>query len=480
MNEKIASSAYKLLMILWCLWALFSTYLLLLSDIKLIIWYSIYIIISTVILAYSRRDIFHPASLFTILCFQAFALSIPFVSNQGFQFLGRINDGTLTKVVQVLLVTKLGFVAGSYISLSKYIPLHRVVAVGKRSIKVTSFHVFMGMLIVLGAGIIRIKFHLGEAGVQPTIRYAGIFQYALYQGVLVMGCWVLAQGLRQSSKFTLIGLILLVGVAAVQVKLGWRGGIVNVAILIGFIFWHTSLLYARKSATVASLNKKTKKRSRSLKQQRKNPKIIVWLIILAVLVPVFIKKANRIRADKLGGAHEFSEGVSGFVEKFLTRAQGTTRLAVVVAMKSQLTLTNDFFIITLAKQGVSTTEYVDTKVYGIKKSQSHSIGTSGPGGPYVAAGILGVFLAYMLLGLWCRGVYDVMRRKSDNFPLSIVWYAFVSHALFGVLAENFNVTTIKLLFSISVFVFSIGWILRSNQRSVSSRNTTIRKKKVLE
>jgi len=459
-KEELSGRIYNVVLFLWFFWIIYSVGLLLGTSLTLIILYSVYLGFSTFVLMLIRGDVFHPIGLFTVVCFLAFGLNIPLIASGDFVFLGKINDVILVRILLIILTSQIGFICGCFIPLSKYLPLQKIVVSGKRSVKVSGILAIVGVLIVLFAGVVRIKFHLGEAGVQPTIPYAGIVQYILYDGVLIISCWFLAQGLRQGKKYTFLGLVLIVGIAATQVMLGWRGGIIHSVIIVFFIFWYTNLLFQRKRAKIKGALKKPRRslsrnyRARNImKSAKKSPKLAVWLMLLFIIVPLFMKQANRIRADKLGGESEYSEGVFNFVEKTVARAQGTTRLASVLMLKSELTLTNDFYILDLIKEGRSITKFVDSEVYGVKEGQSHSVGTSGPGGPYIAAGVVGVFVAYLLLGVLFRGVYVVVLKEYDNFPLVIVWYALFCHALFGALSENFNLNTVKLLFAVSILIF---------------------------
>ncbi len=121
-----------------------------------------------------------------------------------------------------------------------------------------------------------------------------------------------------------------------------------------------------------------------------------WLLVLIVLSSTVMQAGNSIRAERLGGESTYARNATEFVSTTLTRSQGTTRLAEVIQHFGPLSLTNNLFIATLAARGLSATQYIDRTIYGVEIGQSHSVGTSGPGGVYVGLGLAGVFFSYLL------------------------------------------------------------------------------------
>ncbi|MES2406653.1 MAG: hypothetical protein V4528_04935 [Pseudomonadota bacterium] len=404
----------------------------------------------------SRKDIFSPPGLFVIACFQAFGLNIPFFAagylsttniTQNVLFTGdaSMGDGTLVKMMVILLLAELSFIVGYLLPVYKLIPLSRVLNAGIPTKKVTVFSFLILAIVVVVAGFIRIKFHLGEAGIQPTIEMAGYLQYILYNGVLLLCLYYLTQGMRQGSLFTFLGLVLILAVAATQVLLSWRGGIVYVLITIFFIFWNNQIQYKRK---------------------KMHP--LVWLLCLIILVPSFIQYGNSIRAERLGGSSIFATSKEEFVLNILNRSQGSTRLAVVVNDIGPLSLTHGFMFIDLFKKNMTTTRYIDQKLYGVLPYQSNSFGTSGPGGPYVAFGLLGVIIAFALYGALYRSGYECMKSANKDNVLGIVWYAMTALLLFDILSENINISNVKLLIALSglMFIFGRLFLLKRSARSV--------------
>ncbi len=85
------------------------------------------------------------------------------------------------------------------------------------------------------------------------VPYAGIFQFVLYHGLVMICVWYLAQGLTQKWMHTILGLVLLVGMAVTQALLGWRGGILNVLIIALVSFWYQFKLYDKQKYSMGWL-----------------------------------------------------------------------------------------------------------------------------------------------------------------------------------------------------------------------------------
>ena len=166
---------------------------------------------------------------------------------------------------------------------------------------------------------------------------------------------------------------------------------------------------------------------------------------------------NEIRIKRLGGDSKFT--TDKFVNKILMRGQGTTRLANVVNHFGPITLTNDFLINEIASKGLTTTKYIDRRIYGVEPRQSHSVGTSGPGGPYTGLGLLGVSLSFGLLGAFYRSVYEniFLSKTGGANPLAVVLYSMLVYALITIITENFNLGTVKMLVAIvgQIFIYRL-------------------------
>ncbi len=410
------------------LWVFYSAYLLISSGSSsaLLYFYLIYLSFGIITVFLCRDDILAPPSIFTLIGFLSFGSSIPLISAGELpQF--QIADSTLVKVLTVFLAANVAFIVGYLLPLYKAVPTRWVVGKKRfaRRVSVTSFLILVAALV--GAGAIRLHFHLGEAGVQPSVAYAGYLQYLLFNGVLLMCLWFLAQGLVQGRIYLLLGLSLLLGVALTQALLGWRGAIFHMLILAFIIFWYQKKLHHRQK--IHSFG---------------------WLILIVIMTGSLVQLGNAVRSQTAGGEKGYAATKEEFVEKIATRAQGTTRLAAVVEYFGPISFTNNFLITDLFAKEMSTTAYIDQKVYGVEPHQSHSVGTSGPGGPYTAMGVLGVLISYGLLGGFYRSAYGNLffKKKASGNIVAIVFYAVLISSLFGILAENFGLSIIKLFAAI--------------------------------
>lgn len=366
----------------------------------------------------SRKDLLSPIGLFTLAGFMAFGSNIPFINADSYFGFG-ISEKTLTKVLVLFLVAYSAFILGTVSRVNRIFPFKRLIGSdhGSLSASIPIYGLLLGMVLV--AGFIRAKYHLGEAGIQPAIRYAGYFQYLLYDGLLVFCGWFLASSIRRGTVFILLALSLLVSLAIVQAYLGWRGGIFQVFILAVGIFWYQS----SNSRTVSSAS-------------------MNWVLILVVLAGTITNLGNQVRSERLGGQRTYAENRVEFAEKVVVRTQGTSRLAAVVNHFGDLTWVNNYKIVELYKSGTTSTVYVDRAIHGVGKNQSHSVGASGPGGPYVALGMLGIFGAYYFLGVFYRGCYETI-LASRNKVFATVLYSYLMYVLFQLLSGNFGLNSVK-------------------------------------
>jgi len=427
----------------WAVWGIFSLMLFVslgYSD-DLLVSYVLYLFLGAVGLWGARRDLLAPTGAFILVAFSGFGMNIPLIAG-GYIQLDGLDSSTLTKVMYILSCAHVGFMLGGLLPNTKFNPIRKIIEVDC-SMRETSVKVFaILMLGLVGAAAVRKTFHLGEAGIQPDIPYAGVLQYLLYQGPLVMSVWFLAQGLVQKRSHALLGLSLLIGLAVTQAILGWRGGILYVLIIAAVPFWY---------------------QFKRVEMQKRYS--MGWLMILIVLSSSIIQLGNGVRTERLGGESAFTKGNEEFIEKILLRAQGTTRLAEVIKHFGELSFTNGFLLEKLYVKDISATVYIDRAVYGVKPTQSHSVGTSGPGGMYTACGLLGVFGSYFLLGGFYRWSYFAMtNHETCNVNvLGVVWYAFLIYMLFEVLNENFGVNALKMYFAVLAQIYTLKFLLKKKK-----------------
>jgi len=419
------------------------------SSTALISLYAVYLLFGTTVLLLKRKDLLSPPGIFTLGALVGFGLNIPLIVS-GYLIPDRpISDDTMVKVLVVLLCANAGFMAGYLVKLHKLMPTNWIVAVKSpaRTVGIGSYILLACWVLI--AGFIRIRFHLGEAGIQPLIQSgyikAGYIQYVLYEGVLILSLWYLSQALSRGSFYILLGISLLLGTTVIQALLAWRGGIAHILVLTIVLFWYEKKMY-----------------------QKHNAGFFLWLVLPVLLLNPIIEYGNAIRVQRLGGDIKFTR--EDYARKLLMRSQGTVRLADVVDYFGPVTFTNNFFIVELSAKGLSTTKFIDQKVYGVLPRQSNSFGTSGPGGPYVAMGLVGVFLAYALLGGFYRSIYRniFISRTGALNAMSVVWYALLTYNLLALLTENFNISNIKTFIAIAaqVYVYKLFLYKRHAARAV--------------
>lgn len=423
----------------WVIWAATAVFMLISSraSTAFVVIYLCYLALGGIALALNRDDMLAPPGLFTVAGFLAFGLTLVLICTGRRTFetgditMLVISDDALLRALILFLVAKTAFILGYYSSIYRYVPLRWVggVAANSRKVSFASYLLLAGVVII--AGIIRIRLHLGEAGGQTTIAYAatrsvipyvGILNYALFDGVLVACAWFLAQGLRQDRHYVVLGLSLLIMIAITQALLGWKGGIIEV-IYVGFgLFWY-----------------------QNQQRQARRTYSFGWLLALLLSASTLIQFGYGNRVARVGGTTQFATSFTDLIQKIAFRSQGTTRLAAVTDYFGPLTWFNDFFIKNLAQQNLTVGEYMDRKLYAVQIGQLHSVGPSGPGGPYVALGVFGVAGAYLLLGMLYRRVYSglMANNKEANNILYVVLYAYLMFALANLLSENFGFAFLK-------------------------------------
>ncbi len=431
---------------LWVLWAFVSILVLIEagSNDGLLIAYFSYLAVSTFALWRSRHDLLAPVGAFTLVAFSGFGFNIPLIA-AGYVPYIQIDNATLTKVLAIVLSAQLGFTCGVMITRHVQSPLRRLLNTSLQ-MKRTSIFSFAGLIVLqVAAGATRKWLHLGEAGSQPSVGYAGVLQFFLYHGVLILCVWYLAQALADKKRMhAVMGLLLLLGMAITQALMGWRGWILYVIIIAIVPFWYQFIsMETRRHFSMG------------------------WLIILLFSSSSVIHLGGMVRTERLGGESGFTKGTEELLRNVFLRSQGTTRLAEVAHYFGPLSFTNNFLIQELMAKNSSVTVYIDRNVYGIEPTQSHSVGSSGPGGPYTAAGILGVLITYGFIGFLYRESYHAIFRPNTSkiSVLAVVWYAFLILMLFEILNENFGINSLKMYFAVLAQLCLFKLFLTRNQKA---------------
>jgi hypothetical protein len=434
----------------WASWALLSVVLLISAkaDAAFVGIYIFYMVFGGLVLVASRRDLLSPPGLFTLACFLAFGLNIPLIY-LGDRFIETtditsfvVTDESLFKVMVIVLVAQSGFLLGYLLNILPKVPLKYLLDAPPATRKVSFVAYLLLSGFVIAAGSIRLKFHLGEAGIQSTIPYAGYLQYTFYDGSLLFCTWFVAQSLRQSRLYVFLGSTFFLMLAVTQALLSWRGGIAQVGSIMLGLFWY------------------------QVQNDGKNRFSLAWLLVLPLIAGSVMQFGNAIRAEHLGGEAEFAKSTGQLIEHIVYRSQGTTRLAAVADHFGPLTFFNHFFIREIYTKGLTASIYVDRTVYGVAIGQSVGYGTSGPGGPYVAMGLVGVLISYLFLGAFFRCIYGCLVDVDGNVGsiIATVLYSYLIFVLCSLLSETFGIAFIKNMCAVIALlaILKIGIRKRAN------------------
>lgn len=426
-------------------WAVIANMLLIeTGDMALTLSYNAYLVFLVSTLFFCRANLFQPIGLSTLLGFLAFGNNIPFFS-RGYIRDVTIDSNILFKVLIVFMLAQIAFIAGSLINAKKTQPFSFVFQSKFKPINL-QFHHLLGLLLFVGlAGAFRLHFNIGAAKQHATIPFSGYFHYALLDGLLMVIAWCLVRGFKKSFSMTFLALLAVLGLVITQALLGWRGMIFRALVCVTTAFWFQKKLY----------------RSDKLRS-------FAWIVILAFFGMSAIQLGNATRAKQSGSDGRFATSASDFIQKLQMRSQGTTRLAAVIEYFGPgLTVKNDWMAIKLFKRNDSTAGFVDRQIYGIDKSlRKHSVGCSGPGSPYVGAGLIGVALAYFVWGFFIKGVYNQIgfsEKKESNF-LAIAYYCTLIDILLHTYSENFNDGVVKKLIAITCIAFACKIFLFSSRK----------------
>ncbi len=394
--------------------------------------YSTYIMMCTLTVTTLRQNLLHPACLFVYVSLLGFGLNIPLFCTNFFP--GVQYDDEVMEGVSLVILTSTGASILGAIILPRFSKAPEVLKLHLPHPEAAPYRYLLCACGIALCGLIRLTFHLGEPGVQPSLPFAGVLQFAFYEGAIIIALWYLSRGLQKGPVHVVGAMGLLAGVALIQALLGWRGGIVAMLMAATGIFILQDAYSKNRSP--------------------------VWLAILAIAAVSLINLGNEIRAEKLGGEKEFAKNEQGFLTRVIYRGQGTSRLAEVVKYFGEVTPTNNHFYKELAEKGFSATAFIDRELYNIAKSQSNSIGTSGPGGPFVNFGLIGVFLAYLSLGIFFKLIYNLIRASHRENPTAKIIYSYLIVIAVQTQSENFGELQLKGIFAITFLGLAFNFVIQ--------------------
>ena len=454
-NKHLKRIVSNLLPIAIGFWAIYSLYLILeVNYFPLTLLYMFYLLYIMATAVLCRNNIMQPAGISMLIGFLAFGSNIPLFANGLLAELAPIDPRTLTFALAVVILSQFAFLVGTLIKIDpKFSPLSILLHSKYKPIEISGLQIILLTLFVAVAGAFRIKFSIGAAKSVASIPLAGIFHYALLDGLLIILLWYLTSALKKKNlAYTIAMGIPLLGLTLTQAFLGWRGMIFRVGICVAVVFWYQKKIY-----------------------QDERVRSFAWLFLLAFVGFFSIQLGHETRARATKADSEFAFNSFNFIEKVQVRSQGTTRLVAILERFDQKPWTNGWFFLRLKKQRETATNYVDRVVYGVKSFQKHSIGCSGPGAVYISAGLIGVAGVYFIWGLFFRGIYDNIgfESTSQTNMMAIAYYAALINLLVYTNSESFNLGAVKRLLVISSFAWFCNKFILQSKKKKQRRHTYI-------
>ncbi len=436
-------NAAKLLLWLWALGAYISSYLLLTytpDSIFLVILNLSAYFFSAVIFFITRKNIFSPLGIAALLFWIAFLLPLPLFAF----FLPKtpLSAPMMVKSLQVALTALLSFLIGYQVHwkfptrvLSKIVYPHCLF----RPLNPFDFLVSLGIVII--AAVLRVLFSVGQVSSQkfklPYDHLTGIIYYLLTDGQLVIIASMLVFSMSMRVRlFLVISLTSVFTYGIASIMNGWKSGFITPVLMAFFIYWYHTI------------------------QPNKQKISLLWIIPLIFILPYMINLGHKYRSViEYGYAADWSTSYESFFNKFITRSDGTYRLATIIAHETDggnLSLVNDFKFLSLRQQGISAVNYADRYIWRIPVGVVTSTGTSGPGEWYVNCGLTGVILGYFLLGMLYKSFYSTIINHKNNL-LAIALNGYTTVLLVFMWSENSN---LLILFKKLIIILPTLWILK--------------------
>ncbi|NIA07127.1 MAG: hypothetical protein GWP14_05750 [Actinobacteria bacterium] len=408
------------------------------GSVSLMLVYFLTCLVCISLLLVCRKDLFSPIGLSVIWFFISFLLLIPWsASIREVAPEAEVPDSSLlVYTVSLSLLGLLCFALGTVCRLDRLIyPWLRWVLKSRgalRPVGQLEFFLLLGW-IVLGS-VVRLTINIDVAGLETDLggNITGLLHYLFFTVTNALILLFLCRALP-AGRIYLIQFLFLAGIfVGTQLRLGWRSGLKEILIPGFVVFWYQ---YLRPSM-----------RRRSM----------IWIFALVLAMPTTMSIGNAMRTSRSGGvAQKFSEGgVRGFLVKLVTRLDGNSRFAGVLVHEmggEGLSFANHFQMVELLKKRVSTANYADHEIWGIDVTFAHSRGASGPGGAYIALGILGIVLGYIFLGVLFQTVYRLCYSLSDS-SLAVVLYGLMVVDLAKLYSENFSIIQLGKSYTFLLFV----------------------------
>ena len=284
----------------------------------------------------------------------------------------------------------------------------------------SKFYLPIVLLILYFSTFFRIKYSVGLPGYKPNIQYAGIYYYFLTTGifVLISSYFLFVQ---KSGKGKILFIIMLFLYAIYQSILGWRQGVFDIIILLTILTF-------------------------SLQIKLKNSfKIFTSLILFAsIFITVYLRNMSRGSNKSLIDIWDRLFGV-----KYLDSVVG-----YFVKNTNHDIWFNNFFFTKLNQMNISTADFHNHVILGGSVDFINGSARTGFGTIYMLFGLSGVFVVFLLLGIYYKKLYYYYTELKFNAFISI-FYGFNFIILQRIIVEQFDIGVIIHLIAFTFFTFLI-------------------------
>ena len=279
------------------------------------------------------------------------------------------------------------------------------------------FKSYMPLIIVLlfFAWNFRVRNIIGIPGFESSHPDAGVLYYIFTAGYFVFISLYLLYA-KNSSKRLLIFVILLIFYGLYQAALGWRQGLFDVILFL-------AVLYQNKSRNLTKLLKTS----------------LVAFVSSSIAITLVLASSFRERSFSFVGTWERFFGI-----KFLN-----TVVDWFVKIKHNDIFFNDFFIFELARLNMSTSKYHNHIIMG--QTFVNGEARTGFGSIYMLLGSVGVFFAFLLIGLFYKVIWQVYRDFYNNVYCMIL-YALSIIILQRIVLEQLDIGVLIHLLSYVFFI----------------------------
>jgi len=381
--------------------------------------YTLYIVITFYVLRFTRVDIFSPLMIFIFFSWLGFGLKLPLLSVfpnyaffiKGYHYNFLYNNSTIVLAFGIFLVGYISFIIG----------FHTIKRGVKFKVSERPAHPFglviLSAFLIVFSFYVRNQYHIGMAGLRPSIDYAGYIYYLMVYGTAIVVSLVFYSALvRNSIFYTIVGFILFGAVASLEFLLGWKGGAVHQIFPILMIYYYVTRYRLRDINT----------------NIRRSMVVMVLLLVLSTLVLYPIIEQYRYSVINFGQTNikflskPIDLNVFKSLNSMISRVSGLDNLTAAVAYFYQdLTecLTNQFFFLHLKNLGISVGRFYTSYVLGVNPEIVTANAATIWGILYILGGVIAVFIGLFFAGMFSKMVYLTLLVNIRTDGRWIVFYA---------------------------------------------------------